>query len=55
MILEGHVMRGTPGIEIQDISLEENNQLFEKLIHGFGKLDVVIMFSSPSSITPKNL
>ncbi|XP_023345790.1 uncharacterized protein LOC111714819 [Eurytemora carolleeae] len=25
-----------PGIEIQDISLEENTQLFEKLVQGFG-------------------
>ena len=30
-----------PGIEIQDISLEENTQLFEKLVQGFGKLGVV--------------
>ena len=39
---EQQVLLGcTPGIQIRDISFEENSQLFEKLCAGFGKLGVV--------------
>ena len=41
-----------PGIEIQDISLEENTQLFEKLVQGFGKLGVVTKLLNHKSPPP---
>ena len=44
-----------PGIEIQDISLEENTQLFEKLVQGFGKLGVVTKLLNPPPPSHHNL
>ena len=56
ILLEEQALLGMPGIEIQDISLEENTQLFEKLVHGFGKLGVVTLpyhhHPLPSLYTP---
>ena len=43
-----------PGIEIQDISLEENTQLFEKLVQGFGKLGVVPKLLNHKSPPPSH-
>ena len=45
---EEQVLLSAPGIQIQDFSLEENTQLFEKLSTGFGKLGVVTTMFTPT-------